>query len=163
MKQYLNINYKSDFACVIQFTTSGDNTVRPTFDFELKFNTGGRSYIIKQESNVLTNAIINSQNKIIGQFINHKMGQGVMLCEQILKYPNNSYPGGTQKIHGVFQTGARLINGIGDELMSCTIDGVLPTADYNMLLNKPSVNGVELKGDKSNDDLKLTMSFLSID
>lgn len=161
MKKYLNINYKSDFACLIQFAIGGV-VHSPDFDFDLRFSTGAGEYSVSQKNGVLTNATKNADNKLLGMFINHNMGQGVMLCEQVLFYPNASYPTGIQKIHGVYQTGAMLINGIGDELLSCTIDGVLPTADYNMLLNKPLVNGVELKGDKSNDDLKLTMSFLSI-
>lgn len=43
-----------------------------------------------------------------------------------------------------------------DELEVNMVEGIpTPIDDYNLLRNHPSVNGVELVGDKSNEDLKM--------
>lgn len=156
----LDINYKSDFAVFIEFV-NGDSI--PEYDFELIFSTGNNGkYVISKIGDSLLNCV-ESDGLLKGLFINHNMGKGVMLCSEVLYLPNDDFPDGIQRIEAVFQAGVRLVDGIGNELDMTTISGVLPTADYNSLTNKPQINGVELEGDLSSEDIKLNLSFVSID
>ncbi|MFI3239844.1 MAG: hypothetical protein R3Y22_04570 [Bacteroidales bacterium] len=158
----LEINYKSDFAVIINFINGDELIGYPEYDFELTFSTGsGRNYIISKKDDELLNCIV-SDDELKGLFIAHNMGKGVIVCNQVLFYPNEDYPDGIQRIESIFNSGVQLIDGIGNELSMTTISGILPTADYNTLTNKPQINGVELEGDLSGDDIKLNLSFVSI-
>lgn len=159
--QYLKINRRSDFSCVIEFKT-GETVIDPTCDFELVFTTGsGKKYVVSRANGQNTNCVIN-EGILTALFVKHNLGCGIMLCHEKLEYPNSLYPNGIQHLEGIFNVGTKLVNEIGADLQSTTVNGKIPIGDYNNLLNKPSVNGVTLLGDKNNDDLKLTMTFVSV-
>ncbi len=159
----IEINYKSDFVVSIEFVNGESVSDVPDYDFELIFSTGnGINYIISKQGELLINCKV-SGTVLKGYFIGHNLGRGVMLCREILYLPNEDFDGGIQRIESVYQSGVCLIDGIGNELSATTINGVLPSSDYNTLYNKPQINGVELEGDLSGDDIKLNESFVSID
>lgn len=157
--QYLKINRRSDFSCVIEFKT-GETVVSPDNDFTLLFSTGKEKYLVARRGSELVNCSV-SGGVLTASFIGHGLGKGVMICRQSIEYANPSFPGGKQHLEATFNTSIKLIDGVGDDI-SPTTKALLPSADYDNLANKPAINGVTLKGDKNNSDLKLNLTFVSI-
>lgn len=157
----IEINYNSDFEVVIQFANSA--VAIPKYDFELVFSTGNANeYIISKHGDKLVNCV-ESGGELKGLFVDHHLGRGVMLCRERLFIPNDDFTSGVQCVQAVYQSGIRLIDGVGNELSMTNVNAVLPTADYNTLTNKPQINGVELSENVSSEDIKLNESFVSID
>lgn len=159
----MEINYKSDFTLDISFQSGGVTIDTPDCDFVLQFSTGGvNRYTVSYLDEVKTNCDI-EDGSIRGIFRSHGLGQGALVCFATLYYPNEEFEDGIQCINSVYNVGVSLISGVGEEMSIPSMSISAPSSDYNTLTNKPQINGVELEGDLSGDDIKLNLSFVSID
>lgn len=65
---------------------------------------------------------------------------------------------GNDELHGVLSSGSGTLSGTissGSSALRGTMSGGGGTYDYNSLRNLPQINGVELKGSKTSEDLSL--------
>lgn len=68
-----------------------------------------------------------------------------------------------QMISGRFVKEDGTVVNIADEIANGNIGGAGGTSDYNALTNKPTLNGVEISGDKTSADYKISAEVTQVD
>lgn len=123
------INYRSDFAAVLELTDADGRSIPfPDCDFEATFWTGNanRKYAISRRGDVLTNCRREPGGGIRVIFDRHGMGVGELKWEPKFRLPDGEFPDGYQDVMRPMPLGIILVSGPGDLPSAASIAITLP-------------------------------------
>ncbi|MEG2243757.1 MAG: hypothetical protein RSC87_09825 [Muribaculaceae bacterium] len=151
-------NYESDFVVRMTLPKGVDAS-----DFLVEFSSGGLArYIASRIGGVFTNCAMNADGSINVVFDKHQLQPGQLRFKFILSVINSAMPDGVQRIVVPQLCDIMLTQGKGNELEQVDIDLIALANDYNLLQNKPQVNGVELLGDKTTKMLGIQCDITAV-